>query len=153
MIYDQLKNSSVYRNLLPGLAQAFDYLHSFRPGTPDGKYPLDGDHVYALVQSYPSAPASGKKFESHQRYVDLQYMVSGQEIIQYIPLHLLKITDPCTAKNDCTLYELADTNATPTPLLMNAGDFSVLFPADGHKPGCSVAQPVPVKKIVLKIAL
>ena len=89
MIVDALANAGRYRPLHPRLAAAFDYLAAFDPAKPDGKYPIDGDAVYALVQSYATRPAAEKKWESHRRYLDVQYVVSGRERITVAPIGAL----------------------------------------------------------------
>ena len=149
MIYDQLQNERYYRHVHPGLDLAFDYLLSFDPKTEDGKYELEGDRVFAMVQSYLTKPAVEKRYEAHQRYVDLQYMVSGEEVLYHFPLERLTLADPHNEAKDCAFYHGEDSQA----LILKPGDFSILFPQDGHKPGCVGNQPGVVKKVVLKIAV
>ena len=149
MIYDHLRNERFYRQTHSGLELAFDYLRDFDPQTADGKYELAGDRVFAMVQSYTTKPAAEKRYEAHLRYVDLQYVVAGEEILYHAPLDRLTLTDPHDAAKDCAFYSGEDTQA----LILKPGDFSILFPQDGHKPGCAWKQPGPVKKVVFKIAV
>ena len=149
MIYDSLANASLYRNLGPRFAQAFDFLAEFKVSTPDGRISLDGDNLYALVQSNQTAPAAGKPFESHRQYADVQFVAAGEEIIGTATLDRLQVTTAYSAANDAALYAGPD----DTPLRLRAGDFCVLWPQDGHKPGCQWRASTLVKKVVIKVRL
>ena len=149
MIYDQLSRQNLYRNLHPGFAAAFDYLLSFDPATPDGRIELQGDRLFALVQTYDTTPADKKTYEAHQRYIDLQYVVAGQEIIYHMPLAHLQEATPYLTEKDVARYQGQDEQA----LVMRPGDFSLLFPHDGHKPNCEYRGKETVRKVVLKIAV
>ncbi|MEO6003186.1 MAG: YhcH/YjgK/YiaL family protein [Opitutus sp.] len=147
MIYDHIKNAALYRGLNARFAQAFDYLAQFDPSTVDGRVSLDGDNVFALVQSYQTADAATKQFESHRVYADIQFLASGEEVIYTSPLDRLEVTTPYNPTNDAALYRGLD----DTPLRLRVGDFAVLWPQDGHKPCCSAAAPHAVKKVVIKV--
>lgn len=149
MIYDSISNHALYHSLGPRFKLGLDYLATFDPATPPGRVPLDGDQVYALVQHYDSSPAAPKPFESHRTYVDLQFVVAGEELIYTAPLDRLQVTRPYEAANDYALY----TGPDDTPLRMRAGDFCLLFPQDGHKPCCVWTAVSPVKKVVVKVRL
>lgn len=149
MIYDHLREQRLYRAVHPGLDMAFDYLLKFDPQTVDGKYELAGDRVFAMVQSYVTKAAADKKYEAHLRYIDLQFIVSGEEIIYHTPLDRLTLTDDYNEAKDYALYRGEDSQA----LNLRAGDFSILFPHDGHKPGCTWQQEQTIKKVVVKIAV
>ncbi|MDB6167211.1 MAG: hypothetical protein JWM88_75 [Verrucomicrobia bacterium] len=149
MIFDQLANAALYANLGPRFALGLKFIREFNPAAPDGRVSLDGDDVYALVQSYVPTPAAGRPFESHRVYVDLQYVAVGEEIIQYSPLPALTVTTPYSAANDAALYSGADS----FPLYFSPGSFAFLFPTDGHKPCCLWRSNERVKKVVVKIRL
>ena len=73
------------------LIQKYDYLEEkFKKGyeflrkkdlkaLPLGRADIDGDEVFASVQEYTTMPADACKYESHNRYFDIQYVVEGQE--------------------------------------------------------------------------
>lgn len=149
MIYDHIARAGLYHGLGPRFATAFEYLARFDHTTEDGRVSLDGDHLFALVQSYQTAPAAAKPFESHQIYADIQFVVSGEEVIGTAPLDRLQVTTPYNPANDAALYSGPD----DTPLRLRSGDFAVLWPQDGHKPGCAWNAPGAVKKVVMKVRL
>ncbi len=147
MIFDTLAHTALYQGLGPRFALAFEYLTRFDAATPDGRVTLDGEDVFALVQSYQTAPASTKQFESHRIYADVQYVAAGDELIYTATLDRLKVTVPYSASNDAALYSGPD----DTPLRLRAGGFCVLWPQDGHKPCCQWDTPSAVKKVVVKV--
>lgn len=149
MIYDNIAHAGLYHGLGPRFAAAFEYLARFDGTTVDGRVSLDGDNLFALVQSYQTAPASTKPFESHRIYADIQFLVSGEELICTAPLDRLQVTTAYSTTNDAALY----TGPDDTPLRLRVGDFAVLWPQDGHKPGCTWNAPTAVKKVVMKVRL
>jgi YhcH/YjgK/YiaL family protein len=150
MILDHLSHASIYRSLHPLWEQAFDYLRKFDPKTPTGRYNLAGDALYALVQGYIPADPASKRFESHRRYADIQYVAVGEEHLWYAPLDILPAPTPFDEAKDYSLY-----NEPPhaTALVLTPGMFTYLLPTDGHKPGCLRNNSEPVVKVVLKVRL
>ena len=148
MILDQLSYADLYRHLGPLFAKGFDYLKNLAPDVPLGKYELEGERLFAQVQEYATVPVKDKKWESHRRYYDIQYIMQGLETIYYAPIDHLT---PQTAYNDTkdVMYYLGEENR---PILLGTGEFMVLGPQDGHKPGCLVKEPETVRKVVLKVA-
>ncbi|WP_369461599.1 YhcH/YjgK/YiaL family protein [Thermoclostridium stercorarium] len=62
--------------------KAFRFIREFHQNEKeDGRYEIDGNDVYALVQSYTTLPSDQCKWESHDKYIDIQYIVRGKEII------------------------------------------------------------------------
>jgi len=149
MIYDHFSRAYLYRGLGPRFELALDFLRTFDARTPAGKLKLAGDDVYAMVQSYGTSPASERKWESHRCYVDVQFMVTGEELIYHAPLDQLEVAQPYDAIADYELYQGPDHQYVH----MRAGDFGIFFPHDGHKPGCSSSAPGSVNKVVVKVRL
>lgn len=148
MIIDLLANAAPYRKLSPGFAAGIDWLARFQPETPDGRYEIDGDAVYALVQSYDTVPATEKKYEAHRTYADIQYVAVGNEIIQYAPINaLVPVTDYDTTKD----FQLFADPVAPLQLHLAPGMFSIFLPADGHKPNLVSTDVFRVKKVVVKV--
>lgn len=127
-----------------------DYLRTFDPATPVGKVEIDGERVKAAIQEYETAPAVEGKFESHRRHVDIQYIVSGTERILHAWTDDLVPAGEYNDQKDVQFYQ--DATVT-TSVLLNAGDYTVFHPRDGHKPGCMAGGKERVKKVVVKIRL
>ena len=152
MILDTLAHSADYTALHPLFPAAFEYLHRFDASTPDGKYPIDGDNLYAVVQRYETAADRTRLWESHRVYADIQFIVSGTERIVWAPAENLTPGAPYNEAKDVQKFEEAPVKDA-TPLIVPAGSFCVFLPQDGHKPGCTVACPEAVVKVVLKVRL
>lgn len=149
MILDQLANADTYRFLGPSFEQAFAYLKSFSPATPDGRHNLNGDRLYALVQSYNTAPATERTFEAHRQYADVQYIVDGRETIYYNHVSVLEPKTEYDPKTDATFYHDQDNR----PFHLGRGDFMIFLPQDAHKPSCLWGETSPVRKVVIKLLL
>jgi len=136
----------------PGLRKAFAFLRSdsLRSLT-DGRVEIDGDRVFALVQRYQTMAVDTPRFECHRKYIDVQFIVSGEEIIDWVPLDWMTITQPYDADHDICFGTA--TKGTWTRAFLQAGQLAVLWPEDGHAPKLSCCAPESVMKIVVKVAV
>lgn len=148
MILDELNRSARYEALHPLFRRAFAFLRETDVASlPDGRVTLDGDRLYANVQTYLTKEHTEGKFETHRRYIDIQHIVSGKELIGYIPSDEgCKEISPYDVATDCAFC-----HGTPTLCHVNAGMCMVLFPDEPHMPCLSVDTPESVKKIVVKV--
>jgi YhcH/YjgK/YiaL family protein len=150
MIHDQLSNALIYGFSNPRLQKGLDFLRSSRAaGLPVGRVDLEGDRLFAMMQEYPTRVEKDCTWEAHQRYIDIQCVVSGVEEIRYAPITTLQIVEPYNPEQDFTKLE-----GTGAILRFHAGTFAIFFPHDAHKP-CMAPGGVagPVKKIVVKVAV
>lgn len=150
MILTPLRHADRYAPALPGMAEALEWLRAFDPGIADGRHPIDGDRVFALVSSYATGPSTEKRFEAHRRHADVQFVASGAERILYVPADGLAVAEPYSEENDILFFEEPKVS---TSLLVEAGDAAVFFPEDAHKPGCMAGARHDVRKVVVKIRL
>ncbi len=119
---------------------------------PDGRVDIDGAEVYALVQSYTGKPHSDQpRFEAHRCYIDVQAVVAGEEAFGWAPIEALQPTDEYNPDKDVIHGVVPAELAVFVPL--HAGEAMILYPADAHAPGLALDEPIPVKKIVLKVRL
>lgn len=151
MILDQAKNLDFYRNLGIGdrYAKAIDFLkNTDLVSLADGKYAIDGENVFASVMSYTTLPWEEAKYEAHENYTDIQYMISGTEILTYAPIDTLNVSIPYNPEKDVIFYD----NTNPgLQAVVNVGEFMIFAPWDGHKPKAYNKTPAKVKKVVVKI--
>jgi biofilm protein TabA len=150
MIFDLLTNQALYRSLHPGFAAGFDWLLRFDPSTADGRYAIDGDAVFALVQTFTTAPVAEKRFESHLKYIDIQCVIRGTEMMQVAPRGELTVTEPYQEARDIAFYS---SSKSCTDLVCPPGSFALFYPHDGHKPCCLVGAAQTVQKVVIKVKL
>jgi YhcH/YjgK/YiaL family protein len=149
MIFDHLNQAHLYQVLGSRFQIAFQYLRRFDPLTPPGKVILSGEDVYAVVQGYVTSPAQERAWEAHRRYVDVQYMVTGEELIYHSPLDRLEVTKAYDGTADYELLRGPDLQCVH----LRAGYFGIFFSQDGHKPGCTMAEPSKISKVVIKVRL
>lgn len=117
----------------------------------DGRIAIDGERVYALVQSYETLTGGEWKFEGHRRYIDIQYIALGEEVIGWAPTGAATVTMAYDEAKDIWLGTVPASEAVPVRL--TAGYLAVLYPEDAHAPKRAAGAPVPVKKIVVKVAI
>lgn len=136
--------------MTPGLQKAFDFLRmrAIRD-LADGKIEIDEQRVFALVQRYETVMTGDPKFECHRKYIDVQYIVSGEEVIGWAPVERMTITEAYDVDKDICFGTVAQGGMTPVHL--KAGQLAVLYPEDGHAPKLAARAPSPVMKIVVKV--
>jgi YhcH/YjgK/YiaL family protein len=150
LILTTLADSAPYEALGPRIAAGLRWLRSMDPAIADGRHPIEGDDVFALVQTYETVPGTEKRLETHVRHVDLQYVASGPERILHAPAAALTVQTPYDEAADIAFY------AEPpfaSSLLMRPGDLAVFYPDDAHKPGCMAGGRHTVRKVVVKVRI
>jgi YhcH/YjgK/YiaL family protein len=149
MITDVLAQCHRYAGLHPRFAAAFAFLEKLSPDQPAGRHDLAGDDCFALVQAYTTKPPALAAFEAHRKYIDIQFLQAGRETMLWAPLaSLTEVTRPYVEEKDVVFF------ASPTlttPINLQAGEFTIFFPEDGHAPGLECAGATPVRKIVIKV--
>jgi YhcH/YjgK/YiaL family protein len=111
-----------------------------------GNYPVDGDRAYAIISSYDSKDPEKTQWESHRKYIDLQYVISGKEKIGVAPVAKARVTEAYDETKDIAHYETDGKYYVAEP-----GTFFLFFPQETHRPGIRVKNNEPVKKLVIKI--
>lgn len=152
MIITDLNHIEHQVSMTPDLKNALAFLrrqdvHSL----PDGKAEIDGDRVYAVIQRYETIRTDPPKFEFHRKYIDVQFIASGEETIGWAPVESMTITEAYNADKDICFGKVA--SGTWTPVRLRAGQLAVLRPEDAHAPKLASGLPSPVIKVVVKIAV
>jgi YhcH/YjgK/YiaL family protein len=106
------------------------------------------DGIFALEQAYLTKAVLEGKWESHLKYIDVQVIVSGEENFGVCALGHLEVSEDLTPAKDVILYKPTTQGSV---LRLHAGEAAILFPVDGHLPGIQVAEPLQVRKIVVKV--
>jgi YhcH/YjgK/YiaL family protein len=114
------------------------------------RYNIDGENLYAVVSEYLSKNEEDTMFEVHQKYIDIQYVMSGIEQMGIAPLSLKKeILVPYDAIKDVeflTAHNGINYEATPDR-------FFIFFPSDAHRPGLKAGENSQVRKVVIKVKI
>lgn len=111
-----------------------------------GKYPIDGDNAYAIISAGPPKKLEDVKWESHRKYIDLQYVISGKVKIGVAAVAKATVTEPYSESRDAANYNVDGKYLTATPK-----EFFLFFPQDAHRPDIKVDGADSLKKLVIKI--
>lgn len=108
MILDMLENGKNYVSLNDRFAEAFAFLaeKNFEE-LPDGRYEIDGENLFAVVMSYTTRPVTEVEWEAHQKYLDIQYLARGKEIIGWALLNQLTLSKPYSEEKDIAFLRIS----------------------------------------------
>jgi biofilm protein TabA len=152
MIASSLEHIERQLSLTDRLKKALDFLRGPGiPDLPDGRVEIDGDNVYAVVQRYETTRKNNPKFEYHRKYIDVQFIASGVEVIGWTPAETITVTESYDREKDIAFGDVGEKQWTP--LLLHAGRAAVFYPEDGHAPKLAADMSMPVMKIVVKVLL
>src|ERR1700730_3464237 len=111
-----------------------------------GKYPIDSNFVYASVTEDPSKDFDKTSWESHRKYIDLQYVIDGEEKMGIFPAAKAQVIKPYDENKDVANYVADGPTYSATPEA-----FFIFFPTDAHRPNITPGGNKVVKKIVIKV--
>lgn len=115
-----------------------------------GRHELCGDSYYN-VDVYTSKDPVVCRYEAHKKYIDIQYMVEGEELIYVTDIENLQISEHYSEEKDVMFFR-GGKNVKPE--LMTPGKYLIFYPHDGHKPSVRVGEvDSTVKKIVFKVKI
>ena len=162
MILDTIENTHLYLGLNARFAKAFEILRdNTLSQKEDGKYPVDGENIYYTIQRYTTKPLNEGKLEAHRKYIDIQFLLEGVELLGYAPLKGLTTAEIYNPQKDIAFF---NTPKEITKVILEPGLFCILFPDDAHLPGRYEVSPAggpcrqlngpsEVLKVVIKIRL
>lgn len=151
MILDSLDNRTQYSQLHPGICLALEQLATtdFSSHAP-GKYPIDGDRVFAIVNDYQPKERTQAPFEIHKEYIDVQFVVSGEEQCGCLPLSNRQPDTDYNAEKDFSEFDSSRLLDEANFITLKAGMFAIFFPGDIHMPGVQPSSHT-VRKVVVKV--
>jgi biofilm protein TabA len=144
-----------------GFATAFDYIAELsREGSPaqtrvwalgDGdsdKVDLGGG-VFVIEQAYQTRLRADGFFESHRKYIDVQVVLEGEELMEVADVGRMTVRQPYNQERDLVVYE---DSTEASHLRVYPGQVAIFFPTDAHMPTLRIrAEPVLVRKAVVKV--
>lgn len=147
MILDRLDNAERYFNLHPDFKAAFEWLRT-QPldKLPTGRTDIAGDRLYVNVLRENGRGQTAAKYETHDRYIDIQYMADGADVMGWTHRDRALKSLGYDAKKDLEFYTDRPGLWIPVP----PRHFAIFFPEDAHAP---MAGTEPMVKIVVKVAV
>ncbi|MCE5186657.1 MAG: YhcH/YjgK/YiaL family protein [Planctomycetaceae bacterium] len=151
MILDELNKTLSHGQLNPRIMKGLELLKDKSVLSAElGKHEVDGTNLYYSVDEYQSKPWEQGRPEIHQKYLDIQYMVSGTECMGFCPLEGLTIDQPYNTQKDVAFYKYAP---GMTKLVLRPGMLAIFWPNEPHMPSRQIEQPQTVRKIVIKVKM
>lgn len=147
MIMDSLERGAAYAALHPRFAKAFAFLRETDlAALADGRYELDGEKLFVLVMTAEGRGQAAAKFEVHRRYIDIQAVVDGEDLMGWSPLAACTAPLGFDESKDAGFYSDAPASWVSVP----RGCFALFLPDDAHAPLAGAGK---VKKAVVKVAV
>ena len=147
MIIDRIENASRYYSLGSGIADSLEYIKNNDLSTiPTGKYEISKDKVILIVNDYEQKCTDRIRMEAHRANIDVQYWVSGSELMGYDSLQSQEVMEPFNEEKDYGMYagEASFTRLVP-------GMFAIYFPTDLHTAVIDEKCTTNVRKVVFKV--
>ena len=151
MIFDSLDNAQKYFTLSENLKKGFEFLlNSDLNNLQDGKHIIEGDILYANIQTLKTKPAEEQKWEGHRKYIDIQYVIKGREKMGFGLLKdFNKTLIAYDNEKDITFLDGKNYNY----INVNEGNFVIFYPNDIHAPMLSVNNSEEIKKVIVKVKI
>jgi len=149
MIIDRLDQLQHYFPLVKNLDLALAWLSAQDfSSVENGKYPIDGEQVFAIVTTIDPVNLADTRFEVHRSYIDCHVVLSGVETVAYAPLADLAPEIDYTRESDCQFLTGHGQLLTVEP-----GHLWIALPTDAHWPAIQTGQCNPVRKVIVKLAV
>ena len=148
MIFSNV-NIDEYKKYPAAIRKAVEFLKSndftaMEPGT----YKIEGDDIYANVFDALTEPGAQRNPESHKEYLDVQYVVTGEEALGFTILKDKYEIAEYSQEKDLIFYKEVEDEGF---IQSRPGCFCVFYPSDIHRPQCAVKEPMTIRKAVVKV--
>jgi biofilm protein TabA len=148
MIICSFKDLGKYQSILNYLPEAIKRVEDLKQGgLVPGRY--DYDYFFINVQRGMTKPIGEGKFETHNKYVDIQYEIEGNELMAYAPKNALIDCEPYDEKNDIAFFTAESKDSIVASI--RQGMCYIVFPEDGHMPCRHIDTPTCYLKMVIKL--
>ncbi|OCG50265.1 hypothetical protein A9G35_10270 [Gilliamella sp. Choc5-1] len=153
MILGNINHLRLVPYLPSKIKQSIEYIKdNVNINTPVGRYDIDGDKMFFMVSDSRSRYIDEANPEYHEKYIDVQIVLEGQEGMAVCTLPpYTKVLDDKLTESDIAFIK---TPKEETMLTLQPNDFIVFLPNEVHKPLCAIDNKIEtVRKVVVKIAL
>ena len=151
MIFDRIESSTTdwLSRQSDVFKDAFAWLRAMPGSTADQVVELRGRRLYAEVQSFDTKPEGERRWESHRRTIDIQYVFDGGEIIDYQRAGVLSPNHDYDPAREVEFWQ--PTAPPAAALVMTPGTYVVFLANEPHRPKGQDGAHTRVRKVVMKI--
>lgn len=117
----------------------------------DGKYELCGEEIFVILGKMETKPLREMKPEAHDRYMDIQCLLTGKEKIGFAQRGEAEAVEDFLEEKDVCFF---DTDLRGESFLaMESGEYAIFFPEDIHRPLVRSEGIRMVRKAIVKIRM
>lgn len=151
MIYSSIDCDVLIAKYPKAISEAIEYLKSNDFTKMEaGVYEIRGKDIYAQVFDVQTGEISEKRPESHEKYLDIQFLASGSERIGVTNDTGNYEIDEKIEERDLIFYKSVE-NETFAEMTPNC--FCIFFPSDIHRPAVLSGQSMSIRKVVIKVSV
>jgi YhcH/YjgK/YiaL family protein len=148
MILDHINNAGRYKSLGPLFEKAFDFIAStdltlLSPG----KHLIEGEDLFVILMEYETKDPADCIMERHQKYIDIQLMLRGEELMGVSTFSGQAPTTPYDESKDAAFFR----PVYDSLLKVQQGHFTIFFPHDLHMPSMKSVHAEKILKAVFKV--
>lgn len=150
MIFGEIKSPALAGIDLshPVWQRCWAWLENWNPSKPLGIDKLEGDLLFANLHEYATKDIPDCKWEAHKETIDLQVVLEGGELVDFLPESELIPIGGYDAEKERWIYGPADSTSS---IHLTAGRFAVFWPGEPHRPQIKDNSSSGVLKVVFKI--
>jgi YhcH/YjgK/YiaL family protein len=149
MVIDKLENAHIYYGMGSRIEKALKYLENLdSQKIKPGRYEIEDTSILAICEEYITKPIESGFWEGHRKYIDIQFIADGTELIGYSNINKMK--ESVSYDEDRDIQEFQGEGEF---YRMDKNSFMILLPHDIHMPGRLYKEPNNVKKIIMKVSV
>jgi YhcH/YjgK/YiaL family protein len=150
MQFGKLSDETTYSVLMKQdvWLEVFEWLRGISVNTTVGIHEIRGREIYANIMDEPTLKREDAVFEVHQKYVDLHFCISGDELIEYADPSILDKKIEFDLEKDVQLFAMGGIERKNIKLL--AGELAIFYTGGAHAPRIRFVSER-IKKVVVKI--
>lgn len=130
------------------ITEALEYIEALDKSTLTPGIHEVNDEFYYNYLEYEAKEPTNTIYEAHKNYVDIQYIVEGQEHVDVSFEEYMELDTPYDVEKDIMFYKNPQKCFSR---ILGAGEYIIVLPHELHKPGQKVGENGNVKKIVGKV--
>ena len=147
MVFDHISCLPMYRSVSAHMHHAIGFLEQADLATlPTDRHEIAAGDAYAMIQEYQTLNVEQARWESHRKYIDVQFIVAGVERMGHGYIDGFTPIEAYDETRDFLFH-----TGHGHELVVPAGMFAIFWPHDVHRPNVAIDRPATVRKVVVKL--